>query len=131
MAKDYKRGADYKLYLPGGTPAAPTFAANNEVKAAGDIDVNTNPDDISVPERGGSTGHLQGEDDPAITFTLFEDAGNANVTTLVNAMASGAPVHIAVARGDATVAGTKYWALEARLAGVSLVQRVVNRPSTT
>jgi hypothetical protein len=117
MAKDYKRGADYKLYLNTASYETPTWA---EIKAAGDIDVSTNPEDVQVPERSGPMGHMHGEDDPAITFTLFEDAGDANVEALIAALDSGDMTHIAVARGDIETTGTKYWHLEACLMGVSL-----------
>lgn len=64
-------------------------------------------------------GHLQGEDDPEITFTLLEDAGDANVETLIAACYSGAKVEIAVARGLIATTGVKFWRLEACLMGVS------------
>lgn len=117
MAKDYKKGADYRLYLNTGSFASPTFV---EIKAVGDIDVASNPDDVAVPERGGPTGHLHGEDDPAITFTLFEDSGDSNVETLIAATLSGALTRIAVARGPIATSGTKYWHLEACLMGTNL-----------
>jgi hypothetical protein len=117
MAKDYIRGADYRLYLNTGSYVSPTWV---NIAAASEIDVATNPDDVTVPERGSSTGHLQGEDDPAITFTLLEDAGDANVETLIAAMFSGDMEHIAVSRGDIETTGTRFWHLEACLMGVSL-----------
>jgi hypothetical protein len=117
MAKDYKRGADYRLYLNTGAYASPSWVL---IKACGDIDVASNPDDVQVPERNGPTGHLHGEDDPAITFTLFEDAGDSNVETLIAAIFDGSMKHIAVTRGDIATSGTKYWHLEACLMGVNL-----------
>lgn len=117
MAKDYVRGADYKLYLNTGSYGSPTWT---EIKAVGDIDVSSNPDDVEVPERGMDTGHLQGEDDPSITFTLFEDKGDTNVETIVAALYSGASKEIAVARGVISTTGVKYWRLEACLMGVKL-----------
>lgn len=116
MAKDYKRGADYKLYLNTGTYGTPTWV---EIVAVGDIDVNSNPDDVEVPERGMDMGHLQGEDDPEITFTLFEDAGNANVETLIAACYSGTMKEIAVSRGVKATTGVIWWRLEACLMGVA------------
>lgn len=117
MAKTYTRGADYRLYLNTGSYGTPTWT---EIKAVGDIDVTSNPDDIEVPERGMDMGHLQGEDDPAITFTLYEDSGDANVETLIAACYSGAMKEIAVSRGLIATAGVKYWRLEAVLMGVSV-----------
>lgn len=114
MAKDYKRGADYLLYLNTGTQVSPTWA---QIKAVGDIDVNSNPDDVTVPERGMDTGHLQGEDDPEITFTLYEDAGDSNVETLIAASYSGVMKEIAVSRGPIATTGNKFWRLEACLMG--------------
>lgn len=115
MAKDYIKGASYKLYLNTGSQASPTWAL---IAAVGDIDVSSNPDDVEVPERGMDMGHLQGEDDPAITFTLFEDAGDSNVETLIAALFSGALKEIAVARGAIATTGVKFWRLEACLMGV-------------
>lgn len=114
MAKDYKRGADYRLYLNTNTRASPTWA---EIKAVGDIDLGSNPDDIEIAERGIDTGHLAGELDPEITFTLFEDAGDSNVETMLAATLSGAMKEIAVSRGAIATTGNKYWRLEALLLG--------------
>lgn len=118
MAKSYVRGADYIFYYDtAGVFGSPTWV---EVKAVGDIDVKSNPDDVEVPERGMDTGHLQGEDDPSITFTLFEDTGDANVVLLIAALYSGASVHIAVSRGAIATTGARWWHLEACLQGVNL-----------
>ncbi len=117
MAKDYKRGADYILYLNTASQATPTWAI---IAAASEIDLATNPDDIEVRERGMDMGHLQGEDDPAITFTLLEDEGDANVETIIAALFSGALTEIAVSRGLIAGAGVKWWRLESCLRGVSL-----------
>ena len=117
MAKDYIKGSAYRLYLNTGTYGSPTWV---EIKACGNIGVASNPDDVSVPERGNDMGHLQGEDDPSITFDLFEDAGDSNVETLIAALYSGAMKEIAVARGAIATSGTKYWRLEAVLMGVDL-----------
>lgn len=100
MAKAYKKGEDYRLfYRASGTWAAPTFA---EIKAIGDLSVDYAPGDVEVPERGLSTGHLHGDGDAVINFTLFEDTGDANVTALIAAIHSGAMVHLAVCRGNGT-----------------------------
>ncbi len=117
MAKDYVKGADYKLYLNTGSYGSPTWTLIN---AVGDIDVSSNPADVEVPERGMDTGHLQGEDDPAITFTLFEDKGDTNVETIIAALYSGASKELAVARGVIGTTGTKYWRMECCLMGVKV-----------
>jgi hypothetical protein len=117
MAKDYIKGASYNLYLNTGSYGTPTWTL---IKAATDIDVASNPDDVEVEERGMDMGHLQGEDDPAITFGLNEDAGDSNVETLIAALYSGAMKEIAVARGLIATSGVKYWRLEACLMGVNL-----------
>jgi hypothetical protein len=112
MPKDYKRGADYKLYLNTAAYATPTWV---EIKAVGDIGASRNADDIEVPERGGATGHLKGEDNPQFTFTLFEDAGDANVETLIQALNDGAMKHLAVSRGPIATVGNKYLHMECKL----------------
>lgn len=117
MAKDYIKGASYLLYLNTGSYGTPTWT---QIKAVGDIDLASNPDDVEVPERGMDMGHLQGEDDPSISFTLFEDAGDTNVETLIAALYSGASKEIAVSRGAIATTGNKYWRLEACLMGVTL-----------
>lgn len=117
MAKDYKRGADYNLSLNTGTYASPTWV---QIKAVTDIDLTSNPEDIEVPERGMDMGHLQGEDDPEITFALLEDVGDANVTTLIAALYSGALKEISVSRGLMSGSAVKYWRLESCLMGIKL-----------
>lgn len=112
MAKDYKKGADYRLYLNTGTYASPTWA---EVKACGDITVANQPDDIEVPERGASTGHLHGEGNPQMTFTLFEDAGDSNVEAIIAALYAGTMKELAVSRGPIATVGNKYLRMESVL----------------
>lgn len=110
MAKDYQKGASYILYYDTAASwGTPTWA---EIKAVGDLSAELNPDDVVVPERGGNTGHMHGEGDPAFTFTLFEDAGDANVETLIAALYSGVQVHLAVSRGAIATVGTKWLHLE-------------------
>ena len=111
MAKSYNLGDDYKLYYDTvASWANPTYA---EIKACGDLAVDPGISDVEIPERGISTGHLQGKGDPSITFTLYEDTGDANVTALIAAIHSGAKVHLAVARGT----GTNGWHMECCLVG--------------
>ena len=109
MAKDYIAGKIYRLYLNTGAYGSPTWV---EIKAVGDIGSDFNPDDVVVPERGNDTGHLNGEPDPSFTFTLFEDAGDANVETLIAAIYAGTMKHLAVSRGVISTAGTKYLHME-------------------
>ncbi len=112
MAKDYKKGSDYRLYLNTGSYGAPTWA---EIKACGDVAVANQPVDVEVPERGMDTGHLQGEKDPQFTFTLFEDAGDSNVETLVAAIYAGTMKELAVSRGPLATTGNKYFRMESVL----------------
>jgi len=115
MAKDYKRGIDLKLYhMSSGSWSTPTWT---EVNAAGDIDVNENPDDISFPVRGIAMGHLRGQSDPAINFTLAYDKGDASVTAIVDAMTSGDVITLAVADGPIDTTGTVYHKMECVLMG--------------
>ena len=117
MAKNYIKGASYNLYLNTGSQGSPTWAL---IKAVEDIDLATNPDDVNVPERGTDMGHLAGENDPAITFVLFEDSGDSNVETLIAAMVAKTMVEIAVARGAIATPSVKYWRQESLLLGVKL-----------
>ena len=112
MAKDYTKGADYKLYLNTGTYATPVWA---EIKASGDVAANPQPDDIEIPERGGPTGHLHGEQNPQFTFTLFEDKGDTNVEALVAAIYAGTMKELAVSRGPIATTGNKYLRMECAL----------------
>jgi|SRR3972149_818842 len=114
MAKDYKKGADYRLYFNTGSYATPTWA---EIKACGDVSADPNPDDVTVPERGMDMGHLHGEKDTSFTFTLYEDVGDTNVETMIAAIYSGVMVHLAVSRGDIETALTKYLHMECLLRG--------------
>ena len=122
MAKDYKKGDDYKLYLDTANSwDTPTWV---EIKAASELTLDRVPADVEVPERGEDTGHLHGKADPVISFTLLEDAGDANVETLIAAIHnddnSTNMVHLAVSRGDIATATTKYWHMEAVLLGAPL-----------
>lgn len=113
MAKDYTKGADYKLYMSTSSNyASPTWA---EIKACGDVAAAPQPDDVEIPERGSDTGHLHGEKNPQFTFTLFEDKGDNNVETLVAAIYSGVSKHLAVSRGAINTNGTKYLHMESVL----------------
>lgn len=111
MAKDFIKGDSYSLYRNTGSYGTPTWV---KVLAVGDLAVDVAPADIEVPVRGLPTGHLQGDGDPTISFTLYEDAGDAGVTALVDAMHDGDLVHLAVARGNAK----PYWHMECVLTGV-------------
>lgn len=112
MAKDYTQGDDYDLWY--GTLAAPVAQQVwRRVPSVGDLAVDPGIADVEIPERGSTTGHLQGSSDPSITFTLLEDAGSADVTALIAAIHAGTMVHLAVARGL-----TKpYWHMECVLTG--------------
>jgi hypothetical protein len=118
MPKDFVKGADYKLYLDtAGNWASPTWV---EISAVGDITVDPQKADVSIPERGLETGHLHGHGDPVFGFTLYEDVGNANIETLIAAIHSGAMVHLAVSRRNIATGGSKYHHLEAVLYGSPL-----------
>lgn len=122
MAKDYKRGIDFRLYLGSGTWGSESW---DHIAAAQDIDVADNPDDIAIAVRGLEMGHLRGLGDPSITFTLAYDKGDTNVLTMVAAMGSGAMTTIAVADGDIVTAGTTYWKMQAVLMG-----KQINAPTS-
>lgn len=114
MAKDYKKGAKYRLYFrSGGTYGSPTWAW---IKAAVEVSCDCNFDDVVVPESGSDTGHLKGEKDPTFTFTLYEDAGDTNVETLIAAIYDqDTMVHLAVSRGDIATSQTKWVDMECLL----------------
>jgi hypothetical protein len=109
MAKDYKRGADYILYLNTGSWASPTYV---RIKAVDGLGCSANPEDVEVPESGSDTGHLHGEKDPEITGRLLDDAGDANVETLIAAIYSGAQVSLALSRGAIATTGNKFVRME-------------------
>lgn len=110
MAKNYIKGAAWRLYLNTGTHPSPTWT---EIKAVADVGSDLQPDDVAVPERGIGTGHLNGESDPLITFTLFLDTGDTNVETIVAALYTGAMIELAICPGAITTAGLKALRLEA------------------
>lgn len=112
MAKNYIKGASWKLYLNTGTRVSPTWV---EIKACGNISADNQPDDVSVPERGMGTGHLNGENDPLITFDLFLDTGDTNVETIAAAIYSGVLVEVAICPGPIATAGLKALRLESLL----------------
>lgn len=122
MAKQYIKGASYKGYLNTASQSTPTWVF---IKQMGDIDLATNPEDVKIPERGTDDGHLKGERDPEISFNLMEDAGDTNIETMIAALdaAANTLVEIAIARGDITVTGTKFWRQESCLMGVKLAAK--------
>ena len=117
MAKDFKRGDDYRLYLNTGSWASPTYVW---LKSAVDLAVDEAPTDIAVEETGMSTGHLQGYGDPSITCTLNENRGDTNVATLLTAMRAGTMKEIALCNGPIATAGTNIYRLEAIATGFPL-----------
>lgn len=118
MAKNYIRGADYKLYLDTASNfTTPTWV---EIKAVGNVSCATNPDDVEIPERGMDTGHLKGENNPAFKFTLYEDQGDAHVETLIANGLAGTITHLAVSRGPIATSGTKYLHMECLMLGIDL-----------
>lgn len=114
MAKDIKKASDWKCYYNSGSYGSPTWA---EVKSFTDFDLDPNPEDIEVPQRGGPTGHLLGEDDPQISLEVTEDVGNSSVTAVIAAWAAKTRVHLAFARGSIATTGVKYWHGEFLLKG--------------
>jgi hypothetical protein len=110
MAKKYKKGDDYLIYLDTADSfGTPTWAL---IKAATDPKFDPAKADVVVPEAGSSDGHLQGFGDPLISFTLLEDAGDANVTAILDAAEDGTMKHIAVANGPIATTGTVYRHME-------------------
>lgn len=110
MAKDYKKGDEYRLYYDTATSwASPTWV---QIKAFVDPSVDPAKGDVEVPEQNEDTGHLQGNGDPVISFTLFDDDGDTNVEALVAASLDGSMKHIAISRGDIATSGVKYWHME-------------------
>lgn len=112
MPKNFKKGDDFLLYLNTGSQGTPTWAL---ITAAVNIAVDPAPSDIVIQEANFSDGHMSGFGDPAITFTLQHDKGDANVVALIAACASGAITEIAVADGPIATPGTVYYRLESCL----------------
>jgi hypothetical protein len=109
MAKDYKKGHQYRLYLNTATWASPTYV---QIKAVDIEGYDINPDDIEVPESGSDMGHLHGEKDPQIRFRLLEDSGDSNVETLIANLHDGTLTSLALARGNIATTGVKYVRME-------------------
>lgn len=109
MAKDYKKGDDYKLYLNTGTYVTPVWVL---LKCFKDLAFDPAKADIVIEEHGASDGHLQGYGDPAISFTLFDDLGDTNAQAIIVAIESGAMKELAVANGVIATPLTKFWRLE-------------------
>ena len=120
MAKSYFKGADYRLYRDRGDIDESELY---EIKAVGDLAFNPNNDDVAVPERGQATGHLHGNADPELTFTLYEDKGDTDVEAMIDAVYSGDVINLVVIRGTAAQATKKYIRLEAVLTGSNTANR--------
>ncbi len=117
MAKDYKRGDDYFVYLNTGTQASPTWvliaeATNPTLDEASTI--------IKIEEAGKNTGNLKGYGDPVFTFRLNKNKGNANVTTILTAAKAGTLKEFAIADGPIATPGTEYARLESLIGAFPL-----------
>ena len=113
MAKDYKKGDQFRLYYDSASNwALPTWV---EIKAFVDPTIDPAKGDVEVSPQSGDTGHLHGNGDPTISFTLLEDEGDANVGTLISNSLNGTMTHLAISAGNIAVIGTKYWHMECAL----------------
>jgi hypothetical protein len=123
--KDYKTGGQYKFYVNTLGADSPMWVS---VAACGDLEVLINYEDVEVPINAEpattgarpiqiGVGHLSGVPDHAINLTLYEDAGDDRVESMIDAVHSGELIEIAVARGIITQTGVKHWRLQSRLAG--------------
>lgn len=120
MAKDYKKGDDFLLYLNTGSQATPTWAL---IRAAVNITFDNQPSDIKIAEAGWSDGHMNGLGDNLFSFTLQHDKGDANVLTMIAAIASGAITELAIADAAIATVGTVYWRIESVLRAPLSAQR--------
>lgn len=106
MAKDYKKGDQYRLYYDTANDwDTPTWVW---IKAFSDPTISPNKGEVAVEEQNADTGYLHGVGDPEFAFTLHNDKGDANVQALIDATQSGAMVHLAFADGDIATTGTDY-----------------------
>ena len=125
MAKRYILGDEFRLYYNIGSYASQNWKIIN---AADSISVDYSKADVPIAERGQPTGHLQGVADPSFSFTLLNDVQSTYVQQLIDRIDSAidpetsAPylIHLAVANGDITVAGTKLYHMECILLGGAL-----------
>ena len=117
MAKDYKRGDDYWVYLNTGSQATPTWVLVAEaVNPALDEAAAT----IKIAEAGKNDGSLRGFGDPVLSFQLNRNKGNANVTAILTAARAGTLKEFAIADGPIATAGTEYARLEALVSSFPL-----------
>ena len=117
MAKDYKKGDDYFVYLNTGTQVTPVWALVAEA-------INPSVDEaatiIKIEEAGKNTGSLKGYGDPILAFQLNRNKGNANVTAILTAAKAGTLKEFAIADGPIATTGTEYTRLEALIASFPL-----------
>lgn len=117
MAKNYKRGDDYYVYLNTGTQASPTWVL---IKAAVNPSIDEAPAIIKVPEAGSNDGSLRGYGDPVLSFTLNKDKGDTNITTILTAAKAGTMKEFAIADGLIATAGTEYVRMESLISAYPL-----------
>ena len=125
MAKRYILGDEFRLYYNIGSYASQNWKIIN---AADSISVDYSKADVPIAERGQPTGHLQGVADPSFSFTLLNDVESTYVQQLIDRIdsaidpATSAPylIHLAVANGDISTTGTKYYHMECILLGGAL-----------
>lgn len=117
MAKDYKRGDDYLVYLNTGSQGSPTWVL---IAEAVNPSIDEAPAIIKIPEAGKNDGSLRGYGDPVITFELGKNKGNSDVTTILTAAKAGTLKEFAIADGPIATAGTEYVRLEALITAFPL-----------
>ena len=61
--------------------------------------------------------------DPVVTFNLFEDVQDTNVTALIAATLDGSLQHLAWSLGDITQSAVTYWELESMLIAPNTADR--------
>lgn len=127
MAKDYKRGIDFRLYSGSGTWLSETWT---EIQGVQDITVSANADDVSASVRGLSVGHLRGQSDNSFTFSLAFDKGDTATASLLTAMDGGTMVTLAIADGPIATAGTTYFQMQCVLMGRQLSAPAAGSPAT-
>lgn len=117
MAKDYKKGDDYLVYLNTGTQATPVWALIAEA-------INPTVDDgatiIKIEEAAKNTGSLKGFGDPVLAFQLNKNKGSSNVTAILTAAKAGTLKEFAIADGPIATTGTEYTRLEALIGAFPL-----------
>ncbi len=100
-------GDDWRLYYDTADDwANATFVQQTDL---GDLGFEFNPEQVEVPKRQTHKVYKSGRQDWMLSFNLNANPGATFYDAVEAAIEAGSSLHLALANGDITANGTKYW----------------------